>query len=100
MNAIVIEHVPVADLPAAWRERLAPSAGATVTVRIEREPQPLDATEAFRTDDPAFGIWSHGLQMADALVAATGLEHGLVLLTGKVKQVVSIDGLLIERFSP
>ena len=43
-------------------------------------------------------VLSHGLQMADARVAATRLEHGLVLLTGKVKQVVSIDGLLIERF--
>ena len=56
MNAIVIEHVPVADLPAAWRERLAPSAGATVTVRIEREPQALEATAAFKTANPAFGI--------------------------------------------
>ena len=45
-------------------------------------------------------VLSHGLQMADALVAATGIEHGLVLLTGNVKHFVSIDGLLIERFSP
>lgn len=45
-------------------------------------------------------VLSHGLQMADARVAATGLEHGLVLLTGNVKHFVSIDGLLIESFSP
>ena len=33
MSAIVIEHVPVADLPPAWRAKLV-QAGATVTVRI------------------------------------------------------------------
>ena len=74
MNAIVIEHVPVADLPAAWRERLAPSAGATVTVRIEREPQPLDATEAFRTDDPAFGIWRDRDDMGDMVACMDQLR--------------------------
>ena len=45
-------------------------------------------------------VLSHGLQMADALVAATGLEHGLTLLTGNVKHFSSIDGLLVERFTP
>jgi hypothetical protein len=34
---IVIEHVPVAELPAAWRAKLAKASGVTVTVRIEQE---------------------------------------------------------------
>jgi predicted nucleic acid-binding protein len=41
---------------------------------------------------------SHGLQMGDALIAATALEHGLPLLTGNVKHFAAIPGLLIEGF--
>ncbi len=37
MNAIVIEHVPVAELPEAWRNQLAVAEGTRVTVRIEAE---------------------------------------------------------------
>jgi hypothetical protein len=61
MNEIVIEHVPVADLPQAWRDQLAQAAQTTdarVTVRIEAEqPAAAPADESFVTDDPAFGIW-------------------------------------------
>ena len=39
-----------------------------------------------------------GLQLGDALIAATALEHGLPLLTANVKHFKSIDGLRIERF--
>ena len=68
MNAIVIEHVPVADLPAAWRDQLTALAGATVTVRIERderETPPAERMEVFATDDPAFGIWRDRDDMTD-----------------------------------
>lgn len=65
MNAIVIEHVPVAELPPAWRAKLAQSADATVTVRIEEEIQAPAPTEGFVTDDPAFGIWRDREDMAD-----------------------------------
>jgi hypothetical protein len=64
MNAVVFEHVPVAELPQAWREKLANAAGALVTVRIEEEPQATPAEE-FTTDDPAFGIWRDREDMAD-----------------------------------
>lgn len=65
MDAIVIEHVPVAELPAVWREKLAQSA-AHVTVRIEEEIQTaVPISEAFITDDPAFGIWRDREDMAD-----------------------------------
>ena len=57
MNASVIEHVPVAELPLAWRERLANSESARVTVRIEAEAPVAAANEGFATNDPAFGIW-------------------------------------------
>jgi hypothetical protein len=69
MNAIVIEHVPVADLPQEWRDRLAQAtqtADGRVTVRIEEEQPPAaPAEESFVTDDPAFGIWRDREDMAD-----------------------------------
>jgi hypothetical protein len=65
MNAVVFEHVPVDELPPAWREKLAKAAGALVTVRIEEEVQSAVPAEAFVTDDPAFGIWRDREDMAD-----------------------------------
>jgi hypothetical protein len=65
MNAIVIEHVPVADLPPAWRAKLANATDTLVTVRIEEEVQPTAPAEEFVTDDPAFGIWRDREDMAD-----------------------------------
>jgi len=43
---------------------------------------------------------SHGLQMGDALIAATALEHRLSVLTGNVKHFAAIDGLQVETFVP
>ncbi len=56
MTAIVIEHVPVAELPAAWHAQLTQSTGATVTVRIAQDAQYAALQESFETGDPAFGI--------------------------------------------
>jgi predicted nucleic acid-binding protein len=38
--------------------------------------------------------------MADALIAATALEHGLPVLTGNVKHFAAVPGVLIEGFAP
>jgi hypothetical protein len=65
MNAIVIEHVPVAELPSAWQAKLAQSPNARVTVRIEEEPQSDVPAEEFLTNDPAFGIWRDRQDMPD-----------------------------------
>ena len=43
---------------------------------------------------------SHGLQMGDALIAATALDHGLPVLTANVKHFGAVPGLAIEAFSP
>ena len=43
---------------------------------------------------------SHGLQMGDALIAATALEHRLTLVTGNVKHFRAINGLQLEAFVP
>jgi hypothetical protein len=71
MNSVVFEHVPVAELPAAWQLKLAQSsvagsADVHVTVRIEAEEQTAaSVTEDFVTDDPAFGIWRDREDVAD-----------------------------------
>ena len=67
MNAVVIEHVPLADLPLAWRDKLPVDEFARkshVTVRIEQEevqatlvdqvPAALSAVMA----DPMVGMWA------------------------------------------
>ncbi len=69
MDTVVIEHVPVSDLPVAWRARLSKAAFAPsseVTVRLEQEtaePQrelPLDITA-----NPLFGMWCDRTDLAD-----------------------------------
>lgn len=43
---------------------------------------------------------SHGLQMGDALIAATALDHGLPVLTANVKHFGAVQGLKVEAFFP
>jgi predicted nucleic acid-binding protein len=43
---------------------------------------------------------SHGMQMADAIIAATALESGDTLLSGNGKHFKGIDGLQLEVFKP
>ena len=74
MNAIVIEHVPVAELPLAWRERLANLESARVTVRIEAEAPVAAANEGFATNDPAFGIWRDRQDATDLAAYARALR--------------------------
>ena len=43
---------------------------------------------------------SDGLQMGDALIAATAIEHQLPVLTAKVKHFGAVAGLAVEPFVP
>lgn len=43
---------------------------------------------------------SSSLQLGDALIAATALEHQITLLTGNVKHFAKLPGLSIETFRP
>ena len=74
MNAVVIEHVPLADLPLAWRDKLPKARFARkshVTVRIEQEevlPSPGDKEQADLKAvmaNPMVGMWADREDMAD-----------------------------------
>jgi predicted nucleic acid-binding protein len=43
-------------------------------------------------------VLSHGLQLGDALIAATALEHNLPVLTANIKHFSPISGLSVEAF--
>lgn len=43
---------------------------------------------------------SHGMRLADALIAATAIEHGFTLVTANVKHFGAVSGLQVETFSP
>lgn len=61
MNAVVIEHVPVTELPAAWQAKLRAAPATCVTIRIEEE-SPSASTLA---DNPLFGLWRDREDMQD-----------------------------------
>ena len=42
---------------------------------------------------------SRGLQMGDALISATGLAHGLPVLTANLEHSTVVPGLRVEGFS-
>jgi hypothetical protein len=58
MNAVVIEHVPIDQLPLEWRSKLGAATDTHVTVRIEQESLKLE-------ENPLFGMWRDREDMAD-----------------------------------
>lgn len=76
------------------RVKNAPSGGSThllpVNAAICERAMPLIDRHAL----------SDGLQLGDALSAATALENDLPLLTANVKHFGVIEGLRMERFDP
>jgi len=43
---------------------------------------------------------SHGLLMADAMIGATAIEHGLPLLTANSKHYVFLPNITVKTFAP
>jgi hypothetical protein len=69
---VIIEHVPVADLPSAWQEKLHAAPATRVTVRIEEEASP-QAVNAL-SDNPLFGMWRDREDMQDVAAHARKLR--------------------------
>ena len=72
MTTVVIEHVALNELPAAWRARLPAAAHSRVTVRIEEEPETV-ATDA-GSNHPMFGMWQDREELDDVAAYARQLR--------------------------
>jgi len=72
MNTVVIKHVALNELPAAWRAQLHIDKNTRVTVRIEEEPGQV--TAAALVDNPLFGMWQNREETADAAAYARRLR--------------------------
>ncbi|MHB1591061.1 MAG: hypothetical protein ACYCTW_05960 [Sulfuricella sp.] len=77
MNTVVIEHVALSELPAAWRARLPAEPNVRVTVRIEEE-----ATQPILADNPLFGMWQDREEVADIAAYARQLRAPRYNLNG------------------
>ena len=69
MNTVVIEHVTLNELPAAWRARLPVASNVRVTVRIEEEVEEESDKQPTLSgqlaDNPLFGMWQDREDMGD-----------------------------------
>lgn len=76
MKHVVIEHVALDELPAAWRARLPVASNARLTVRIEEEVEETNeqAPQASLADNPLFGMWQDREDAADVAAFARRLR--------------------------
>ena len=79
---------------------------STATVRLakpERHTEVLQITPAVsqRAAELIDALaLSHGMRLADALIAATAIEHVETLLSANVKHFGAVSSLLLEAFAP
>jgi hypothetical protein len=82
MHTVVIEHVALNELPAAWRAQLPVASNAHVTVRIEEEAVEQPALD----DNPLFGMWRDREDVADVAVYARRLRAPRYNLDGSRRE--------------
>lgn len=73
MNTVVIKHVALNELPAAWRAQLHVAKNTRVTVRIEEE-EIEPALPLALADNPLFGMWQDREEAADVAAYARELR--------------------------
>lgn len=107
-RATLEECAPV-QLSAVTYMELAQGARSTAEIRLLRKTiresgwriEPLTESISFRAI--AFiesHALSHGLRLADALIAATCVELGLTLITANVRHYQSLPGISLRRYRP
>lgn len=90
MNTVIIEHVALNELPAAWRARLSGAFKTRVTVRIEEETE-QDVPAVALADNPLFGLWQDRDDTADVAAYARQLRAPRYALDDAANDVSSED---------
>ena len=85
MNAVVIEHVALNELPAAWRAQLPVAPGTRVTVRIEEEVA-AEAAQPALAVNPLFGMWRDREDVDDVAAYARRLRAPRYNLDGSRRE--------------
>ena len=85
MHTVVIEHVALNELPAAWRAQLPAASNAHVTIRIEEEVTEQVAPPAL-ADNPLFGMWQDREDVADVAAYARRLRAPRYNLDGSRRE--------------
>jgi predicted nucleic acid-binding protein len=100
LGPLTISAVSYLEAPQGLRNKA--ELAALQKMMLKRQATMLPLTEAITRRAIALMeslTLSHGVQIGDALIAATALEHGLPVLTANVKHFGAVDGLQIEAFS-
>ncbi len=101
LGALTISAVSYLEVLQGLRNKA--ELAAVQKMMLKRQATMLPLTEAITRRAVALMeslTLSHGMQMGDALIAATALEHGLTMLTANVKHFGAVEGLQVEAFSP
>jgi hypothetical protein len=86
MNTIVIEHVPIAELPEAWQARLQATLDTKVTVRIDKEEITTERRFHDLSNNPMVGMWSDREDMRDVAAYVRNLREPRYLPDGSRNQ--------------
>ncbi|NIA00429.1 hypothetical protein [Massilia sp. CCM 8734] len=74
MKTLIIEHVALTELPAAWQAHLPLAPNTRVTVRIEEEESEDQQGASPLTANPLFGMWKDREDIADVAAHARQLR--------------------------
>jgi predicted nucleic acid-binding protein len=67
------------------------------SIPIQHVTDGISATAMFLVEQHHFG---HSLELVDAFMAATALDHGLPLFTANARHHQPVKNLVIKRFEP
>jgi len=101
LNTLIISAVTYLELLQGMRNRVEMNALRKSLAGRQAEQLPLTPAITERAITLMENLTlSHGMQMGDALIAATALEHHHAVLTGNVKHFSAVQDLQIDRFEP